>query len=317
MPRKPRIDAPGILYHVIARGIERRPIFLDDTDRQFFLDRLGGLLGETGTPIYSFTLIPNHFHLLLRRGESPIARLMSRLLTGYAMYFNRRHDRTGHLFQNRYKALLCQEDRYFLALVRYINLNPARAGMVKTLDELSRYRYASHCYIMGRQRVEWFDAEPILSMFGTGRGRARKAYAEFIASGPNGEECLDLDGGGLLRTLGSACRYPKQKLAYDERAIGAGAFVEELKELEAKAKDPDNSPKRSAEAILGEVSARLGVPVGQITGKTKERQAVKARRIYAYRLSAETGLSGSDIAKHLSIHPATASKMIRAGSKLS
>jgi len=112
MPRQSRIDAPGALHHIIARGIARKEIFRDDTDRENFLDRLCAILKETKTVCYAWALIPNHFHLLLRTGTAPIATAMRRLLTGYAVSHNRRHRRYGHLFQNRYKSILCQEDVY-------------------------------------------------------------------------------------------------------------------------------------------------------------------------------------------------------------
>lgn len=106
------IDAPGALYHVIVRGIERRKIFLDDQDRQGFIDRVGNIFEQTGTGCYAWALIPNHFHFLLRTGSALIAAVMRRLLTGHAIYFNRRHRRSGHLFQNWYKSILCQEAPY-------------------------------------------------------------------------------------------------------------------------------------------------------------------------------------------------------------
>ena len=106
MPRKARIDAPGALNHIIVRGIERRKIFYDDFDRDNFIDRLDTVLTETGTPCFAWALIPNHLHLLLRTGLTPIATVMRRLLTGYAVSFNHRHRRHGQLFQNRYKSIL-------------------------------------------------------------------------------------------------------------------------------------------------------------------------------------------------------------------
>ena len=120
MPRQSRLDTPGALHHIVMRGIERRKIFWDDTDRDDFLNRLGDLLNQTRTPCYAWVLIPNHVHLLLRTGLVPLSTVMRRLLTGYAVRFNRRHRRHGHLFQNRYKSFLCQEDPYLLELVRYI-----------------------------------------------------------------------------------------------------------------------------------------------------------------------------------------------------
>jgi REP element-mobilizing transposase RayT len=130
MPRKARIDAPGALHHIIFRGIEQRLIFRDDRDRDQLIDRLSEILAETDTPCYAWALMPNHVHFLLKTGLTPIATIMRRLLTGYAGYFNRRHRRHGHLFQNRYKSILCQEESYFRELVRYIHLNPLRAKLV-------------------------------------------------------------------------------------------------------------------------------------------------------------------------------------------
>ena len=117
MPRRARIDAPGALHHIVIRGIEGKAIFKDDTDREDFIERLSSLLQETATPCYAWALMTNHVHLLLRTGSVPIASIMRRLLTGYAVRFNRKHRRHGHLFQNRYKSILCEEDRYLKQLV--------------------------------------------------------------------------------------------------------------------------------------------------------------------------------------------------------
>jgi len=123
MPRKARLDIPGLLQHVIVCGIERRKIFIDDKDRSLFLDRLTSLLEETDTDCFAWSLIPNHFHLLLRPNRFELKLFMRRLLTGYAINLNYRHSRDGHVFQNRYKYVVCEE-MYLLELVRYIHLNP-------------------------------------------------------------------------------------------------------------------------------------------------------------------------------------------------
>ena len=112
MPRKSRIDAAGALHHIMVRGIEGGVVFRSDKDRDHFLERLGGILKDTTTPCYAWALIPNHFHLLLRTGAVPISTVMRRLLTGYALWFNRTHGRSGHLFQNHFKSILCQEEVY-------------------------------------------------------------------------------------------------------------------------------------------------------------------------------------------------------------
>ncbi len=133
MPRQARIDAPGALQHIIIRGIERKVIFKNDTDREDFIDRLGNLIEETETACYAWAFMTNHVHLLLRTGATSISTVMRRLLTGYAVSFNHRHRRYGHLFQNRYKSILCEKDPYLKQLVGYIHLNPFRAGMVETV----------------------------------------------------------------------------------------------------------------------------------------------------------------------------------------
>ncbi len=127
MPRSARLDAPGVLNHVIIRGIERREIFRDNKDKDNFLDRLEALLPETQTTCYAWALLSNHAHFLFRTEGSPLSTLMRKLLTGYAVSFNHRHKRHGQLFQNRYKSIICQEDAYLKELVRYIHLNPLRA----------------------------------------------------------------------------------------------------------------------------------------------------------------------------------------------
>jgi REP-associated tyrosine transposase len=145
---------PGILQHVIVRGIEKRNIFLDDEDKTSFIERLSSLLQKTETSCFAWALLSNHFHLLLMPTSTPLSTLMRRLLTGYAVVFNRKHLRSGHLFQNRYKSIVCEEETYLLELVRYIHLNPLRAGLVSNLDELDRYRWCGHAVLMGNLHVE-------------------------------------------------------------------------------------------------------------------------------------------------------------------
>ena len=136
MPRKARLDIPGLLQHVIVRGIERRKIFLDDDDRSLFLNRFSSLLEETETECFAWALIPNHFHLLIKCNKIKLSSFMRRLLTGYAINFNHRHNRAGYLFQNRYKSIVCDIDSYLYELVRYIHLNPIRARIVPDISSL-------------------------------------------------------------------------------------------------------------------------------------------------------------------------------------
>jgi len=137
MPRQARIDAPGVLHHVMGRGIGRRKIFLNDIDSNDFIGRLSALAQEGVMEIYAWVLMSNHFHILCKTKNLPLASGMRKILTGYVVNFNKRHRRYGHLFQNCYKSIVCQEDVYLKELVRYIHLNLLRVGLVKDLKELN------------------------------------------------------------------------------------------------------------------------------------------------------------------------------------
>ena len=144
MPRQARLDAAGVLHHVMGRGIEQGLIFRDDRDREDFIRRLSGLASMQAWIIYAWALMSNHFHLLVRTGKYPLSRNMRVLMSGHAGYFNRRHNRQGHVFQNRYKSIVCDEETYFLELVRYLHLNPLRANVVKDLNGLDNFKYSGH-----------------------------------------------------------------------------------------------------------------------------------------------------------------------------
>jgi REP element-mobilizing transposase RayT len=202
MPRKARIDAPGAVQHIIVRGIERKKIFRNDADRSNFLARLSTIVSETRTTCYGWALIPSHAHLLLRTGTIPIATVMRRLLTGYAVSFNLKYQRHGQLFQNRYKSILCQEDRYLKELVRYIHLNPLRANLASDLKALDRYRWCGHSAIMGKTACDWQNIEYVLKLFGNKISSARRNYRVFVSKGIAEGGRSDLTGAGLICSLG-------------------------------------------------------------------------------------------------------------------
>lgn len=182
MPRGPRLDAPGILHHVMVRGIGRAAIFIDDVDREDFLSRLDDLCANGAATVYAWCLMDNHLHMAIRAGGRPLATTMRRLLTGYAMGFNRRHDRVGHLFQNRYKSVVVEEDRYLLALVRYIHRNPLRAGLVATVEELATYPWSGHAALVGGPAPGFQELDFVLSSFGARVGAARRALCDFMGA---------------------------------------------------------------------------------------------------------------------------------------
>ena len=203
MPRLARIDRPGLLQHVMGRGIEGRKIFLDKKDYNHFLDCLEIVLGEAkDTRCYAWALIPNHFHLLLLIGRNlSLSTIMMRLLTRYASYFNGRHRRRGHLFQNRYKSIVCDRDNYLLELTRYIHLNPVKGKILKSIDELDGYEYTGHSVILGKIKREWQESDELLRYYGERRGEARRIYKKFVKEGL-GKNNRNLEGGGLIRSAG-------------------------------------------------------------------------------------------------------------------
>ncbi len=177
----PRIDAPGLVHHVITRGIEKRRIFIDDADRSHFVWRLGVVLEECSVACLGWALMSNHVHLILRTGPVPVSTAMARLLTGYAVCFNRRHDRVGHLFQNRYRSHLVESEEYLLALIRYVHRNPLRAGLVQDLDELALHPWTGHAVLMGKRSAPFQSDGEILERFGPTPAAARGRLAEWMA----------------------------------------------------------------------------------------------------------------------------------------
>jgi len=227
MPRVARLDVPGLLQHVIVRGVERREIFADDSDRRRFLNRLSGLLEETETCCYAWALIPNHFHLLLLPTRFELAVLMRRLLTGYAVPFNLIHQRVGHLFQNRYKSIVCDKENYLLELVRYIHLNPIRSGLVKTMEELDRYPWSGHSVLMGFCSLESQEVDEVLEYFGSDLSRARGRYRDFISDGLKMGRRGDLVGEGG-REQQVIKRDGEEAVELDSRILGDRVFADRV-----------------------------------------------------------------------------------------
>ena len=233
MPRGPRLDAPGALHHVMVRGLDRQRIFRDDRDRGNLIGRLAALAQAGAVAVYAWALLPNHFHLLVRTGARPLARTMRSLLTGYAGGFNRRHHRVGHLFQNRYKSILVEEEPYLLELVRYVHLNPLRAGRVKDLAQLDRHPWSGHAALVGRRTVPWQDTSTILRRFAPTQPRACARYRAFVAEGVGRGPRPELQGGGLVRSAGGwavvgALRRGREHWMADERILGSSEFGESL-----------------------------------------------------------------------------------------
>jgi REP element-mobilizing transposase RayT len=324
MPRQSRIDAPGALHHIICRGIERRKIFRTNIDRDDFVSRLSQIIADSKTSCYAWALMPNHFHLLLRTGNVPIATVMRRLLTGYAVGFNRRQNRSGHLFQNRYKSILCQEDPYLMELVRYIHLNPLRAGIVGDLDALDLYRYCGHSRIMGKLKDPWQDTEAVLGMFGESVSAARKKYRRFVENGiPLGRR-PELTGGGLVRSAGgwrelASMRRMQMHLKGDERILGDADYVESVlnaagERLEKKYRI--RSKGYVFEDVVHRASEIFDVPVEMIVRPGRSPRRVAARSVTAYWAVRELGMKGSEVSLQLELSPSAVSRSVNRGEQM-
>ena len=324
MPRQARIDAPGALHHIIIRGIKRQRIFTDDRDRDNFVDRLAAIVTETQTCCFAWALIPNHGHILLRTGHTPLATVMRRLLTGYAVSFNRRHRRHGHLFQNRYKSILCQEDTYLLELVRYIHLNPQRAKLVKSLTETDRYLYSGHSVLMGNVTRDFQDTDYVLRQFGKKVSTARKAYRAYVAKGIGQGRRPDLVGGGLIRSAGGwsmvkAMRRAQDHMKSDERILGDGEFTHSVLEV-AKERLEERYRLQAQGYDLGKVtnrvSAELGIDPEQVWSYGKQPLTVKARSLLCYWAVRKLGHSATGLSKRLGVSQPSVSISVKRGEKI-
>ncbi|MGB5216724.1 MAG: transposase [Smithella sp.] len=321
MPRQSRIDTSGALHHVICRGIDRRKIFTDQNDYLLFLKRLADWLTETRTSCFAWALIPNHFHLLLRTGNVPISLLMKRLLTGYAVNFNRRHNRCGHLFQNRYKSILCQEDVYLLELVRYIHLNPLRAKLVSEYGSLAGYPYCGHGTMMGRRKIEWQDTQYVLGLFENELSTARSEYSRFVRSGIEQGRRTDLTGGGLLRSHGGwtgikALRATGDYQKGDERILGDGTFVSEvLDKAEEKFKEEYRLRARgyNLDTLIKRVAQIIQVTPDEILDSLRDAKRTKARSILCYWATEKLGMPQSRLAQLLNRTQSTITYAVRRG----
>ena len=181
MSRPLRIEYPGALYHVTARGNARSHIYRDDTDRKDFLTILAGVVKRFGWVCHAYCLMGNHFHLLIETPKPNLSRGMRQLNGVYTQHFNRRHRRAGHLFQGRFKAILAERDSYFLELARYIVLNPVQAKLAKSA---AHYPWSSYRATLGTAPApQGLTVDGILEHFGKTRPTARKRYAEFVQAG--------------------------------------------------------------------------------------------------------------------------------------
>lgn len=305
----------------MARGIEGRKLFKDDKDRKSFLNRLASILEETETQCYAWALVPNHFHLLLRTGPTPLSKVMRRLMTGYAVTFNKRHKRVGHLFQNRYKSIVCEEDPYLLELIRYIHLNPLRAKLVTDVKELEKYPWTGHSTILDHhtnplipklrkqsdkpvKSLAEETVEDVLKHFGETSKEARRRYRQFVKNGVDQGKRPELQGGGLVRSAGGnkvglLGRKQEEREKGDERILGSGTFVEKILEESNEIHEMRVSNRISLDELILRVATDIDMDMQILKSSKRNRKVSHARAVISYLAVNQLGCSASEVARKL------------------
>ena len=282
MARRPRVFAPGLLYHVIVRGNQRRKTFRCDEDYKDYLDRLEKYRAKFHVRIYAYCLMPNHVHLLVETGSTPLAKFMQGLQQSYTQHFNRSYRKVGHLFQGRYKAIICERDKYLLALVRYIHLNPVRA---KLATRPERYSHSAHNSYLTNGTPKIVEVTPILKLLG-----GKKAYERFVLEG--------------IGENHNEAYYAVE----DQRFLGEEGFGEEI------SRDGDQNEERKAkkpiETAFKEIAQRVDTTAEILRGKDR-RWDISTKRAEVVRLLVrEYGYAVSAVAKYLGRDQANISTML-------
>lgn len=313
MPRRSRLDAPDLLQHVIVRGIEKKDIFFTDEDRYDLIRRIAILLPETGTVCLAWALLNNHFHLLLRPRQKPLATFMQRLLTGYAISFNRRHNRVGHLYQNRYKSIVCEEETYLLELIRYIHLNPLRAGIVKDLQELDKYPWCGHSALIGNSKNDWQEHKEVLSFFSSQKGEATAIYKEFVSDGLVLGNKPEFVGGGLDRSMKLSGGEPEQ---YDVRVLGSEQFIERLRNMEEINFRLKESTTAEFPRMIKIALEHYGLGEHELRSKSKRSIVSTCRAIIVYIAQERLGMKGTEIGQNLGLSRSAVSRLAQRGREI-
>lgn len=293
MARPLRLEYPGAVYHVMARGHERSPIYRDDEDRERFLGDLARVVDEMRFVVHAYCLMTNHYHLLI---ETPVANLaagMHRLNARYCQAFNFRHGRTGHLLESRYRALVIEKESYLLELSRYVVLNPVRAGLVRAAGA---WRWSNFRATCGEtERPAFLEIDWTLGCFGTKRARAREAYRRFVSEGKNAADPIDKAAGQAF--------------------LGSPAFLDEMRRrLEGTALSAE-IPRAQRQAVFVSL-AQIGAAVAEEYGTPRESLRAawsrgEQRAVVAYLARKLTGLPATRIAAFLGVSGGRVSQLVR------
>jgi putative transposase len=247
---------------------------------------------------------------------------MRRLLTGYAVTFNRRHRRHGQLFQNRYKSIICQEDLYLKELVRYIHLNPLRAKLVSKVTGLNNYKYCGHSTLMGKRKCPWQDDKYVLSFFARSELEGREKYYSYVKEAMEQGRRPELVGGGLIRSLGGWAEARKLRLKGqdrvkgDERILGDGDFVTSVLAEADERLDRGYELKRlgvDLDKLEGRILEIYGIDKTDLYSKGRQKVRSEARSVFCYWAVRELGVEGARMAKRLRMSPPGVAYAVRRG----
>ncbi len=289
MARKARIEYEGAFYHVITRGNQRQRVFKDENDFQKYLELLVYYKGRHKYSLYAYVLMNNHVHLLIETFKIPLSKIIQGINQSYTMYFNRKYRTVGHLFQGRYKAILCDKDAYLLSLIKYIHLNPMRARIAKAAED---YRWSSHLIYCGKQKSEIVDTDRLLRMFSEDKSRARKMYRAYIGDG------VEVKKEDLYRTV-------------SQRILGGEKFVDTVMErIEEKFENRKKRHEFSLAEIMETIGKMKGITLKQIKEKNKGRHILEARKL-ASLVAKEYGYRGKEIGAYLRKDPSVITRYLK------
>lgn len=243
---------------------------------------------------------------------------MRKILTGYAVNFNHRHQRYGHLFQNRFKSIVCEEDPYLLELTRYIHLNPLRARIVKDMNDLDAYPWTGHAAIVGRQPRPWQDKDRILSYFGNTEGEAKEQYRQFVEEGIAMGKRPDLTGGGLLRSQGGwanvvSMRRRREPEAGDDRILGSGTSVGAV----LAEQERSNAPRMRASipdlpTLAQHIANKEGISLSDLLSGVRRRRVSQVRHLFCQIAVRRLFYSGASVARFLGVSTSLVNRMANA-----
>jgi putative transposase len=293
MPRKPRIEFSDAFYHVIVRGNQKQRVFKDAADFQKYLLTLTVYKNRTGCRIYAYVLMNNRLHLLIETQDIPLSKVMQGVNQTYTMYFNRRYRTVGHLFQGRYKAIVCDREAYLLGLLKYIHQNPLRA---KIVDRLDQYPWSSHHAYTGKNNplglVDTDQVNQVLRMFSESKARSRTKYRQFMSE----EE-----------TLNKAAVYA----TVDRRLQGDETFIEAVQQKSEQPVEKEKKGKTfTLAAIARAAQEQLGITLDDLRSATKQARVMAGRRLLSV-VAKTYGYKGKEIAEFLRKDPSAVAGYLR------